>query len=82
MASHLSLHSQFINIFPSITFPSFNQMAFNHYLVQFYVAFSHIHNLVLVLSLATSHISGKEKGLFGRQEEKDGKVVGLLRFFF
>lgn len=65
-----------------MTFPSFNRMFFNHYLVQFYVAFPQIHILVLVLSLATSHASGQEKGHFGRQEEKDGKVEELLKFFF
>lgn len=82
LASHLLLHSQIINIFPSVTFPSFNQMFFNHYLVQFYIAFPQIHRQAVVLSLPTSHISEKEEGCFGRQEGKDGKVKRLLKFFF
>lgn len=79
---HTFYCSQIINIFPSVTFPSFNQMFFNHYLVQFYIAFPQIHRQAVVLSLPTSHISEKEEGCFGRQEGKDGKVKRLLKFFF
>lgn len=54
-------------------------MFVNHYLVQFYVAFPQIHNLCMLGS--GSFTGGKEKGHFGRQEEKDGKLEELLRFF-
>lgn len=53
--------------------------------MQFCAVFPQIHDLVLILSLAMSHIPGtEEEGLFGRGEEegKDGRVEGLLHFYF